>query len=248
MKYLIINADDFGLSSSVNEGIIRSWEAGGITNTTLMVKRNAADEAVRYAKENPSLSVGLHLDLDELLGKDITGSERFSTARLSAMLEDKRFLDTVECDIEDQIKTFRDTGLRLTHIDGHHHLHALPRLFPLVVDKIVKYDIKTVRFSQGFDLLKYPPMHWDDIFFEEMKTLLKKHDIRHADDFITGWQHYDLSRLKKGTTELMTHPGIEEEWRIKELNLLTSPQWISALEENEIGLYSFLDLAARDLH
>jgi predicted glycoside hydrolase/deacetylase ChbG (UPF0249 family) len=243
MKYLIINADDFGLSASVNDGIIRAWEAGGITNATLMLKREAAGEAIRFAKENPSFPVGLHLDLDELLGQGVEGKERFSMTRIATLLKDDVFFREIEADIEYQIKDFKDTGLGLSHLDGHHHLHALPQLFPLVVDKMLKHGIKTIRFSQKFDLLKYPAIEWDDGFFAEMKALLKRHYIKYTDHFINGWQPYDLHLLKDGVTELMTHPGTTEEWRIEELKTLTSPEWKKGLKEEGVILSSFRDLA-----
>lgn len=245
MKYLIINADDFGLSDSVNEGIIRAWEAGGITNTTLMVKREAAKDAILYAKENPSLPLGLHLDLDDLLGQDVKGEERFSMARIATLLKDDRFLRKLESEINSQIEAFKGSGLELSHLDGHHHLHAIPKLFPLILDMIVKHGIKTMRFSQKFDLLKYPPIEWDKGFFIEMKALLEKKKIKYTDHFINGWQPYDLHLLEDGLTELMAHPGTIEDWRIKELKTLTSPEWKNALKKEGVTLSSFRDLAER---
>ena len=245
MKYLIINADDFGLSAPVNEGIIKAFEAGGITNATLMVKRGSAGEAVRFAKNNPSLPLGLHLDLDDLLGGDKKNNERFNLDRIGAMLEEKSFLKTVESEIDGQINAFKETGLELTHIDGHHHLHAIPLIFHLLVEKMVDHGIKTVRLSQRFDLLKYPPIEWDDIFFKEMKELLKEKGLIFTDHFITGWQPYELQNMAHGVTELMVHPGIEEQWRIDELTTLISEEWADALDKQGIVLTSFREIAQR---
>ena len=243
MKYLIINADDFGLSAPVNEGIIRAFKAGGITNATLMVKRASAGEAVRFAKDNPSLPLGLHLDLDDLLGGAEQGDERFNLDRINAMLKDECFFKELALEIDEQINAFKETGLELTHIDGHHHLHAIPRIFPLLIEKMAGHGIKTVRLSQKFDLVKYPPIEWDDIFFKDMKALLKQNGIIYADHFITGWQPYDLQKMADGVTELMSHPGITEQWRIDELNTLTSGEWAGALDEQGIVLTSFRELA-----
>ena len=243
MKYLIINADDFGLSAPVNEGIIRAFEAGGITNATLMIKKPSTGEAVRFAKSNSSLPLGLHLDLDDLLGGDKKDDERFNLDRIGAMLEEESFLKTVESEIDGQIKAFKETGLELTHIDGHHHLHAIPRIFRLLVEKMADQGIKTVRFSKKFDLLKYPPIEWDEAFLKEMKVLLKQNGIIYADHFITGWQPYELQNMAHGVTELMTHPGTEEQWRIDELTTLTSEEWTNALDEQGIVLTSFRELA-----
>ena len=247
MKFLIINADDFGLSAAVNEGIIRAFEAGGITNATLMVKREAAGEAVRFAKSNPSLPLGLHLDLDELLGQGEKGDERFNIDRINSMLEDRTFFKELSLEIDEQIGDFKERGLKLTHIDGHHHLHAIPRIFQLLIEKMTDHGIRTVRLSQRFDLVRYPPIEWDKPFFKEMKSLLKQKGIIYTDHFITGWQPYDLHRMRDGVTELMTHPGINEDWRIDELATLTSKEWPAALKEQGIVLTSFRELARREV-
>lgn len=243
MKCLIVNADDFGLSDYINEGIVRAHKAGAVTNTTLMIKREFARDAVRLAKENLSLCVGLHLDLDDLLGRDEKGTDRFGMERISRMLSDKRFFTEVEMEIDAQIRAFKDSSLQLTHIDGHHHLHAIPEIFPLIVDKMVHYGIKTIRFSKEFDLIKYPPIKWDTDFLEEMKGLLKKHNIKVADQFVTGWQPYNLTNIADGVTELMTHPGTREDWRVSELTTLTSREWLDAVRANGIKLISYRDLS-----
>src|SRR5512138_992923 len=64
-RYLIVNADDFGLSEGVNRGIIRAHEKGIVTSTSLMVRWPAAAEAPAYSRQHPRLGFGLHLDLAE---------------------------------------------------------------------------------------------------------------------------------------------------------------------------------------
>jgi predicted glycoside hydrolase/deacetylase ChbG (UPF0249 family) len=63
MKELIVNADDFGLSSGANRAIIRAWQEGVLTSASLMVGGSGFEEAVALARENPALQVGLHLTL-----------------------------------------------------------------------------------------------------------------------------------------------------------------------------------------
>ena len=60
---LIVNADDFGLSPSVNAAVIRAHREGILTSASLMVNEPGFDEAVKLAQENPRLGVGLHLTL-----------------------------------------------------------------------------------------------------------------------------------------------------------------------------------------
>ena len=63
VRRLIVNADDFGRSHSINEAVIRAHRDGVLTTASLMVNEPAFDEAVKLAKENPKLGVGLHLTL-----------------------------------------------------------------------------------------------------------------------------------------------------------------------------------------
>src|ERR1051325_9200623 len=62
-RRLIVNADDFGLSHSVNEAVIRAHHDGILTSASLMVNEAGFEEAVKLAKENPKLGIGLHLTL-----------------------------------------------------------------------------------------------------------------------------------------------------------------------------------------
>ena len=103
MRRLIVNADDFGLAAGVNEGIIEAHVSGIVTSTSLMVDRSAAADAVRLAREHPTLSVGLHYVED---GPEI--DEPGHVARTFAS----------------QLARFRElTGADPTHVDSHHHVH-----------------------------------------------------------------------------------------------------------------------------
>lgn len=63
VRRLIVNADDFGRSHSINEAVIRAHGEGILTTASLMVNETGCDEAVNLARENPELGVGLHLTL-----------------------------------------------------------------------------------------------------------------------------------------------------------------------------------------
>lgn len=65
-RFLIVNADDFGYSHSINKGIIEAHEKGIVTSTSVMVNAIAADEAKDLTKY-PDLSIGLHFELKEVV-------------------------------------------------------------------------------------------------------------------------------------------------------------------------------------
>src|SRR5437868_5718080 len=64
-RYLIVNADDFGYSESVNRGIAQAHERGIVTSTSVMVRWARATEAGAYLKAHENLAAGLHVDLGE---------------------------------------------------------------------------------------------------------------------------------------------------------------------------------------
>jgi predicted glycoside hydrolase/deacetylase ChbG (UPF0249 family) len=100
---LIVNADDLGLSAGVNAGIVEAHAHGVVTSASLMALRPAAAEAAEVARAHPSLSVGLHLDLDGMSGAAA---------------------DTVAGEAAAQLEAFRRLlGRDPTHIDSHHHVH-----------------------------------------------------------------------------------------------------------------------------
>jgi hopanoid biosynthesis associated protein HpnK len=137
MKELILNADDFGLTRGVNEGIVCAHEQGILTSTTLMAGSSAFEDAVARAKASPSLGVGCHLVL-------VGGTAVSPPAEISSLVgADGRFPATLpqfvarvssgkirSCDIETelgaQIEKIRAAGIEPTHVDTHKHTHAHP--------------------------------------------------------------------------------------------------------------------------
>ena len=105
MRYLIVNADDFGLSPGITEGILEAHTQGIVTSTSLMVFEPAAEQAGRAAREHPSLSVGLHFVEPEPVDLDDPGQAAVAFSQ--------------------QLARFRElTGADPTHIDSHHHVHS----------------------------------------------------------------------------------------------------------------------------
>lgn len=139
---LIINADDFGLTSGVSRGIIDCHKAGVVNSTTLMVGAAAAVEAARLANGNPRLGVGLHLNLT--VGKPVSPPDRVPSlvnrrgefpGRAQALLwltAGRARVGDLEAELSAQINRCRQLGVEPTHLDSHHHIHAHPRLRSVV--------------------------------------------------------------------------------------------------------------------
>src|SRR6187549_2673272 len=116
-RELIINADDFGMSASVNRGIIKAHEGGVVTSASLMVRREAASDAALYTRTHPQLSVGLHVDLGEWVCHD----EEWRPLYVVAPLDNRA---AIERETTRQLTAFRElTGGNPTHVDSHQHVH-----------------------------------------------------------------------------------------------------------------------------
>ncbi len=158
-RRLIVNADDFGRSESVNLAVIRAHREGILTTASLMVNGPAAKEAVRLARENPKLGVGLHLTL-------ICGAAALARERIPHLAgEDGRFSDNAaaagwryffdaQCrrelrdEIEAQVAKFHATGLPLDHVNGHLHLHLHPVVFGILMDNAERWGIRALRLTR----------------------------------------------------------------------------------------------------
>jgi hopanoid biosynthesis associated protein HpnK len=139
MKELILNADDFGLTKGVNEGIIRAHREGILTSATLMATAPAFDDAVVCARANPALGVGCHLVLTggfavaprEEIPSLVDENGRlpkslgiFVTRVSSGGIRAK----DIERELRAQIEKIRRAGIEPTHLDTHKHTHAHPRV------------------------------------------------------------------------------------------------------------------------
>lgn len=143
MRQLIVNADDFGLTSGVNRGIVEAHCQGIISSTTLMANSVAFDEAVEAARSLPKLSVGCHVVLtdgapvsppgavDTLLAIRSNEPEKFF-ASLSAFAARATLggfdREQLVAEITAQIRKIQATGLEVTHLDSHKHTHIFPEI------------------------------------------------------------------------------------------------------------------------
>jgi predicted glycoside hydrolase/deacetylase ChbG (UPF0249 family) len=151
---LIVNADDFGISERVNDGIVLAHRAGIVTATSLMAVGRAFEQAVQWCRRLPSLDVGVHLTLvaEEPLrpkGSSLAGADgRFpagSSAFLRHFLAGRIRLPDVRTELAAQIERVLDRGIRVSHLDSHQHVHALPVLAALTGDLAGRYGIPFVR-------------------------------------------------------------------------------------------------------
>lgn len=153
---LIVNADDFGASTEVNAAVADARRGGVLTSASLMMTGLAVAEAVEMAQRDDGLAVGLHLSLSNgrsLLPRAaipalVDASGRFPESPVMAGLRYyfiARARRQLRMEIEAQFEAFARTGLRLSHVDGHQHLHVHPSVLQIAVELAVAYGASGFR-------------------------------------------------------------------------------------------------------
>ena len=262
MKYLIINADDFGLTPGVTRGILDAHLNGVVTSTSAMMNSPHIAESLAAAfRDAPNLGIGVHLVLT--WGKPILSQEKISTLvdntghfykihQLSQKVDNFRS-DDVRAEWHSQIQAFITSGCRPDHLDSHHHSSYLnPNLFTIMLDLAREFDLPIRMPSK-------PEGSSQKI--EPFVQILDEHTVRYPQSCITAF--YDegaslanlsriLSVLPEGVTELMCHPGYADcelmegssytNARETELQILTGNEIKAFIKDNNISLARFSDL------
>ena len=271
VKTLVVNADDFGFTRDVNDGIAHAHRNGILTATTLMANGDAFDHAVRLARELPALDVGCHF---VLVGDGYSLAAPYrklpgSVSQLAAAVYLGK-LD-IEAELEAQLRRIVAEGITPLHIDTHKHTHLLPPVLNAIVKISRRYGVRFIR--RPFDLplgstsLRVPfskrqTAHGIALLRARFRRILATNGYLATDHFagfqITGrfeTAHLAslLTELPAGTTELMTHPGFcrgelaaastrLKESRERELAALCAPEVREALREQEIHLSGYRQL------
>lgn len=230
-RYLIVNADDFGLSEGVNRGIIRAHEQGIVTSASLMVRWPAADDAAAYARRRPQLSLGLHLDLGEWVYRDGEWS------KLYEVVPDDGDVERVKDELCRQLRRFRVlVGRDPTHLDSHQHVHRHAPLCTLMEEIAVQLDVPLRHFS--------PEVQYNGSFYGQTGKGEPYPEGIRAESLVQV-----VAGLPEGITELLCHPGIgcdhESPYakeREMEVQALCDSRVKEALEAEEIRLISFKEL------
>ena len=260
-KKLVVNADDFGFTCDVNAGIVAAHHDGILTSATLMATGAAFEDAIRLARETPSLDVGCHLVL--------VGSPPYPptvTALIEALA--RRRIRPYD-ELRAQISKIAGAGITPSHLDTHKHTHLLPPVLDAVARLSEEFRIPWVRRPFDFPM-KAGRVPWTrravsrglGFLRRRFSRVLAAHHCRTTDHFagfrITG--QYDAAELAalvrnlpEGSTEFMCHPGYctEElrsmrtrlkESRVRELEALTSPEVRDAMRSAGVVLASYREL------
>jgi hypothetical protein len=186
-KQLIINADDFGRTRGVSDGIIRAHQEGIVTSTTAMMNMfGVAADLLKAKAEAPNLGLGVHLTFTAgrpLLPTEWVSSlidERGAFLSQEAIIAKPTRLDTgeLESELKAQIKTFQNaTGQLPDHLDAHHFVHIVPQIFALYLDLADEFKlpirIPFPRREADLSISEQSPQLIGDARWSTIETLIR---------------------------------------------------------------------------
>ncbi len=276
---IIVNADDFGRHEKINEAVEKAFCEGFLRSATLMPGGKAFDQGIEIAKRHTELGVGIHLTLvngfpllpPEEIPSLVTGDgvfyddygtflKRYASGRIR--------ISEIRSELAAQITKMKNTGLELTHVDSHQHLHHMPGILGTVLELASAAGIKRMRFSRGKlseDLLRGHTV--GRIGLSSLARLAarkaKKNGFLMPDHFagIVAGDAVDqayistlFDKLDTGITEIMLHPGTDNEilqrdcrWEHDfeaEHETVTSPFLMKKLKDKGIESVNFQALKA----
>jgi chitin disaccharide deacetylase len=232
MRYLIVNADDFGYTDGVNRGILHAHDEGIVTSASLMVERPAAAEAAAQARERPGFGVGLHVELR-------TWRTSWFPRRGSA-----RSVEAVERrateDLQRQLDRFRRlVGREPSHLDSHQHRHMVELVRPAFEEAATELGIPLRRLERG--------IRFCGDFYGHDGRGRPEHEAINVEALIRL-----IENLEDGVTELCCHPGYTDgldDWyrleREQEIRALCDPRVRRAVEQKGVLLCSFEEVEHR---
>ncbi len=237
MKHLIINADDLGADEARNAGIFDAIQAGMVTSASILPNGPGLLDALKRIESGhfKNVSWGVHLNLSEgkpvsanpfhLLGPDGMFLGKISSQRLLMRQGDRNLEDEIGREIDAQITLLETSGISISHIDGHQHVHVFPAVLRPMIGIARKHRIPWVRIPDESeptspDFTLPPHVREEARVFSGLgqtaRPLIIASGLRATDHFYGLYLkgHVSLRRLEfllrclpDGLTELMTHPG-----------------------------------------
>jgi len=276
---LIVNADDFGIAPGVNRAILELHAAEVLTSATLMAQAPATEEAVRMALAMPSLGVGCHIVLVDgtpvsdphsvpsLIDRG-TGTFQPTPSSFLKRLYTARIRGTeIEAEAAAQIALLQSSGLRLTHVDTHKHLHMFPPVLRPVLRAARAAGIHAIRnpfepvWSINATAIAPEMRRAQVVLLRRLESRFRR--IVADEGFVTtdgavgvlatgsltlGVVHNLIAAMPEGTFEFVAHPGYRDEvltrvnTRLLESREIERNALMAIKEYNGIQLISFTGL------
>ena len=232
---LIINADDFGLSKSISDGIVDGIKNGYITSTSIMANMEYAEYAIKEAIKNSIDCIGLHINFT--VGKPIINNKNLVDDN-GVFLYNIKQIENPKLTYEDayneiiaQIKAIDKYSkglIKVDHLDMHHHLSDNKNIKSAVIDIAKQYNIP-IRNEFECDVLK-PNVLYKDF-------TIKNVSIESLGEMISKYHDKDI------VIELMTHPGYVDDYTKGITSYIEREKELKVLKEaSENGVFDKIEL------
>ena len=265
--FLVINADDFGVSLGTNRGIERAHRKGLLTSTSIMPSGPAFDDAVKVARRNPRLGIGIHLSLtwgNSCLPKktipDLVDSDQYFYPSFLGLIVKIIFKKVARIQIrkefEAQIQRVLKAGIKPDHLNGQVHVHFFPYVFPIVLSLAKKYKISYVRIpleplfaTPTFtSFVKWGFLQMIGIILRT-RSELPKNDVRFFGVLFTSKMTKDIIikivQLKENSiVEILSHPG---EHNLRKTNFSYTRQRVDEFLLSKSRLLELIALTNKEL-
>ena len=228
-RYVVIVADNFGRSSSVNVAVAEAYDRGILSAASIMTGGKAFAEAVQIAKKRGRLSVGLHIALCDGRGVlphsevpglvDVQGCFEKNPSR--AWIRYSRpggIQKQIDAEINAQFSCLEKAGIQPDYIDSHHHLHMHPAIFSMICRHAYRRGIRWIR-------VPHEPLSW---------VFQSRNASRGAQPFMK-WAAFSVLRLFNMA-------------KVRANGLLTLRYAYGLSQEGQIDEQYLLDVAARSGH
>jgi predicted glycoside hydrolase/deacetylase ChbG (UPF0249 family) len=266
-RLLVIHADDFGMSHTVNRAISEALEKGWVTSASILVPCPWFPEVVRFAKAHPDLDLGIHLALNSEWN-DFRWGPVSSKDKVPSLLDADGYLplDTpeviknakmpeVETELRAQIDRARALGIHVTHLDAHMHTAvSSPDLLKVYEQLGHVYGLPNLFERFPTDPPSGPPPPANQILIDRLLEMTPGVDSK---DWL-DWYEKTLAALKPGVYELIVHLAYDDEemrgatwdhpdwgaaWRQHDLDLVKSPEFRQFLKDQGFVLVTWKELA-----
>jgi predicted glycoside hydrolase/deacetylase ChbG (UPF0249 family) len=248
---IIVNADDLGISDSVNETIFQAMGRGTITSATMLANGPAVKAAASKLHLFPNCSFGIHLNLTEFQpvcpesGRDLklilNGDQCFNGNSIREVRIGVPLLRAIFREWSHQIESVMQLGVRPSHFDAHHHVHTIPQMLPVLAALRRRYKIDKIRISRNmYDQFEYPGpallrKKWA---FNLALRAIGFETTRIFTDLVTFIKLCAAKAPAQASAELMTHPGSSPH---SEESVLLETNWPGRLSY-DVALISYKSL------
>lgn len=244
---IVINADDFGHSASVNKAISESFAKGLINSTTIMANMPGFDEAIEYIYNYKlNARVGVHLVLSEgdpltetikLHGLFFKKSSFSSKERIKSLfLINKKIERLIYDEFSAQINKVKSNGVQITHLDSHHQIHDMFAIMKIMSELLKEHNIPSMRIlnnlNRSFNRFKNAYRNMINIYLKRRGINFSDY-LGDQDGFFEFYKNNPefISKNKENKIEIMVHPSFN-----------INGDLVNKIGDNEYDLHSLVNL------